>query len=47
MPKRDARIRNEKDYFLAVRHSGVYCPGCLKLMFSEAQARLLEIREEE
>jgi hypothetical protein len=47
MPRRNARIRKEKDYFLAVRHSGVYCPGCLKLMFSEAQARLLEIREEE
>jgi hypothetical protein len=47
MPRRNARIRKEKDYFLAVRHSGVYCPACLKLMFSEAQARLLEIREEE
>jgi hypothetical protein len=47
MPRRNARIRKEKDYFLAVRHSGAYCPGCLKLMFSEAQARLLEIREEE
>jgi FaeA-like protein len=47
VPKREARIRKEQDYFLAVRHRGVYCPLCLKLMFSEPQARLLGIREEE
>jgi DeoR-like helix-turn-helix domain len=47
MPKLDARIRKEKDYFLAIRHTGVYCPRCLKLMFSEPQARILGIREEE
>jgi hypothetical protein len=47
MPKQKARILTEKDYFLAVRHKGVYCPRCLKLMFHEAQARLLGIREEE
>jgi hypothetical protein len=32
---------------LAVRHKGVYCPRCLKLMLSEPQARLLGIREED
>jgi hypothetical protein len=47
IPKREARIRKEKDYFLAVRHSGVYCPRCLKLVFSEAQAELLGIRWED
>ncbi len=47
MPKQEARIRKEKDYFLAVRHRGVYCSRCLKLMFNETQARLLGIREEE
>jgi hypothetical protein len=47
IPKREARIRKEKDYFLAVRHSGVYCPRCLKLVFSEAQAGLLGIRGED
>jgi len=47
VPKREARILKEKDFFFAVRHTGVYCPQCLKLMFGEAQARLLGIREEE
>jgi hypothetical protein len=47
LSKQEARIRKEKDYFLAVRLRGVYCPRCLKLMLSEPQARLLGIREEE
>lgn len=47
LPKQEARIRKEKDYFLAVRHRGVYCPRCLKLLLSDPQARLLGIREEE
>lgn len=47
VPRREARILKEKDFFFAVRHTGVYCPRCLKLMFGEAQARLLGIREEE
>ncbi len=46
MPKQKAKICKEKDFFLAVRHAGVYCPRCWKLIFSEAQARLLGIREE-
>jgi predicted methyltransferase len=47
MEKRTARILKEKDFFFAVRHPGVYCDLCLKLIFNEAQARLLGIREEE
>lgn len=47
VPRREARMLKEKDFFFAVRHTGVYCPRCLKLMFDEAQARLLGIREEE
>jgi len=47
VPTRGARILREKDFVFAVRHAGVYCPRCLGLMFSEAQARLLGIREEE
>jgi predicted methyltransferase len=47
LPKLEARIRKERDYFLVIRHTGVYCPRCLNLIFSEAQARLLGIREEE
>jgi hypothetical protein len=46
LPKLEARIRKEQDYFLVIRHRGVYCPRCLNLIFSEAQARLLGIREE-
>ena len=47
MPNHEARILKDKDYFLAVRHKGVYCPRCLSLLFNEAQARLLGIPEEE
>jgi hypothetical protein len=32
---------------LAVRHKGVYCPRCMKLILTKPQARLLGIREEE
>ena len=46
MPKREAEILKERDFFFVVRHAGVYCPECWKLIFSEAQARLLEIRVE-
>jgi predicted methyltransferase len=47
LSKQEARIRKEKDYFLAVRHRGVYCSRCMKLILTEPQARLLGIREEE
>jgi hypothetical protein len=47
MSKQKAKILKEADYFLVVRHAGVYCEQCLKLIFNETQARLLGIREEE
>ena len=47
MPKHEVRIRKEKDFFFAVRHAGVYCDSCSKLIFNETQARLLGIRMEE
>ncbi len=46
MAKQKAKIRKEKDFFLVLRHAGVYCPSCWKPIFGEAQARLLGIREE-
>jgi DeoR-like helix-turn-helix domain len=46
VPKQEAKIRKEKDFFFVVRHAGVYCPRCLKLLFSESQARLLGIAVE-
>lgn len=46
MQKQKARIYKERDFFFAVRHAGVYCPWCWKLIFTEAQGRLLGIREE-
>jgi DeoR/GlpR family transcriptional regulator of sugar metabolism len=47
MAKRTARILKEKDFFFVVRHPGVYCDGCFKLIFNEAHARLLGIPAEE
>jgi DeoR-like helix-turn-helix domain len=45
-PKKKAKILQKVDYLFVVRHAGVYCPRCLKLIFNQAQARLLGIREE-
>jgi len=45
--KRLARIRKQKNFLFVVRHPGVYCDRCLKLILSEAQARLLGIPLEE
>lgn len=47
MAMQKARILKEWDFLLGVRHPGVYCPICWKPIFSETQARLLGIREEE
>ena len=47
MSKQEAKIFKKKDFFLVVRHAGVYCDQCLKLIFNETQARLLGIRAEE
>ncbi len=46
MRKDKVKIRKERDYWFAVRHPGVYCDFCLKLIFNEAQARLLGIKME-
>lgn len=46
MPRDKAKIRKERDFLFVVRHPGVYCDYCLKLIFNEAQARLLGIKEE-
>lgn len=47
MLKQGAKILKERDFFFVVRHTGVYCHRCLKLIFREAQVRLLGIRAEE
>jgi predicted methyltransferase len=47
MPRDKAKILKKRDYLFVVRHPGVYCSRCLKLIFNEAQARLLGIRPEE
>lgn len=46
MSKEKTQIRKKSDYFFVVRHPGVYCDGCLKLIFNEAQAQLLGFRAE-
>ena len=43
IPQKEARILPEWDFFLGVRHAGVYCPRCLKVIFSEDQAQLIGI----
>ncbi len=45
-PKKEARILPEKDFLLVVRHAGVFCPECEKLLFTEMQAQLIGIRRE-
>ena len=47
IPKKDAKILKEKDFFLALRHPGVYCDRCLALIVDETQARQLGIAREE
>ena len=46
IPKKQARILPEQDFLVAVRHAGVYCPLCLKLILTETQARLIGIPKE-
>ncbi len=46
MPKKEARILPEKDFLLATRHAGVFCPECEELIFDEKQALLLGIPKE-
>lgn len=47
VPSRSARILKKRDFFLVVRHSGVYCARCAAPILSEAQARLFGISEED
>lgn len=46
LPKKEARILPEKDYVIAVRHAGVYCPECEELILDEKQALLQGIPKE-
>jgi hypothetical protein len=46
MPKAKARVLPELDLVLVVRHPGVYCPRCQKLLLSEEQAQLLGVPKE-
>jgi predicted methyltransferase len=46
LSKQQARIRPEQDFLVVVRHAGVYCPRCLELLLSEAQADLMGIPTE-
>jgi hypothetical protein len=41
-----ARLLPEWDFFFGVRRAGVYCPHCQKLLFTEEQAKRLDIRRE-
>ena len=43
LPTKEARVLPERDFLLMYRHAGVYCPRCLKLLFTEPQAQLLKI----
>ena len=46
VPHKAARILPERDFLVAVRHAGVYCPRCLKPILSETQAQLMGIPQE-
>ncbi|MEJ2697524.1 MAG: DeoR family transcriptional regulator [Candidatus Sulfobium sp.] len=46
LPKKEARISPEFDFIIGVKHAGVYCPGCLKLIYREQQAVLKGIPRE-
>ena len=41
-----ARLRPERNFLMALRPAGVYCPLCLSQILTEKQARLIEIPEE-
>lgn len=46
LPRKKARILPVRDFFLLVRHAGVYCPVCQKLILSEKQAQFIGIAKE-
>jgi hypothetical protein len=45
--RKDAKILKERDFFLVLRHAGVYCERCSTLIVDEAQAQLLGIAKED
>jgi hypothetical protein len=46
MPHTEARILPTQDFFVMVRHAGVYCPRCWKSLLNETQAQLMGIPKE-
>jgi hypothetical protein len=46
LSKQQARMLPEQDFLVVVRHAGVYCPRCWKLLLSEAQAQVMGIPRE-
>jgi hypothetical protein len=46
LSKAKAYISPEWDFLFGVRHAGVYCSFCQKLLFTEAQAELIGIPRE-
>ena len=47
MSKEKASVRRKLDLLFVIRHPGVYCPRCLKLILSEEHAELLGIPKED
>ena len=47
LPKEKARILPEWNFLLGIRHAGVYCLLCQKLIFTEKHAQLIGIPKED
>ena len=47
MSKQGARIQKEKDYIFVLRHAGVYCDRCSRLILDETEALQLGFEKEE
>jgi hypothetical protein len=45
--KQEARISKERNFLLVLRHEGVYCEKCSRLILDGAQARHIGIAREE
>lgn len=46
LAKEEMRISPERDFLVVVRHAGVYCPRCWKLLLNETQARIMGLPTE-
>lgn len=46
LSKQEARMLPEQDFLVVIRHAGVYCPWCWKLLLSEPQAQLMGLPTE-